>query len=91
MICCVSLQCPNGHRNGGMPREYAGPHPTAAWFDTLCRDLNREVRAHPEEWTHCMECGVPFSGAWGYVVDELKAKTMDEAHAALAKISKPQP
>lgn len=90
MIYLVSLVCPNGHPNGGMPREYASDCPPEPWLDTLCRDLWREVKKDRENWSKCAFCGVPLSNNWGLSVSSMKAQTMDEAKRDLASISTPE-
>lgn len=88
MIYLVSLTCPAGHPNAGMPREYATADPPRAWFLTLARDLCRAIKE--ERVPRCVVCGVAFDAhTWGVAVGSMKAQTMDEAKRDLSSVSTP--
>lgn len=87
LILLFSLRCPNGHPVGGEPHEYPGPEtPPDAWMDNLSHQLARHFRNHREEWMECRFCGASLYRGCSICVDEMKARTMEEARAALDKI-----
>ena len=91
MIVIVNLICPNGHPVYGQPVAYAGTKkPPESWCERAGARFMRSMRKNPP--LPCAACGATFNpnstdrghlAKWGVSVHEMKAKTMQEAHAAL--------
>lgn len=88
MILLFSIECPNRHPVGGEPKEYPGDaYPPNEWMDNMSRQFYRAIKEHVRlNWKECIVCHTPFNLDWAVSVGEMKAQTMDEAHAALRKM-----
>jgi hypothetical protein len=92
LILLFSFVCPNGHRVGGEPHDYPGTeYPPDAWMSNVSTEFLRRIRRNIKEWPECPECHTSTRArGWGVIVDEMKAETMEQAHAALAVVSVPE-